>query len=264
MQKLPERAGSARSRADRVPIPRVEGVEAARNRDFGDLDVFWSAGEDLVSAKSSSSGRDHVLDIVCGSMNKARPFVFALRAVAYDPNAEIECGNGRRVTLDGVAIHDRLHPIDTLKWWPRVNRDASTRYVQGHHFARVPRLYAFSPPQRGHVPVSTSRGTAGLGTSLVWPPFRAPSPRESSRPATFHSEKKSTFLKKTKKKCSSQKCFRSTTRCPEPLGYVSWWVLRPLVFFLSMRGETMQVHKTTGTRRAPPPAGQIITKTSSS
>ena len=74
MQKLPERAGSARSRADRVPIPRVEGVEAARNRDFGDLDVFWSAGEDLVSAKSASSGRDHVLDIVCGSVNKARPF----------------------------------------------------------------------------------------------------------------------------------------------------------------------------------------------
>ena len=59
-------------------------------------------------------------------------------------------------------------------------------------------------------------------------------------------EKKINFLKKTKKKCSSQKCFRSTTRCPEPLGYVSWWVLRPLVFFLSMRGETMQVHKTTG------------------
>ena len=176
MQKLPERAGSARSRADRVPIPRVEGVEAARNRDFGDLDVFWSAGEDLVSAKSASSGRDDVLDIVSGSLNKARPFVFALRAVVYDPNAEIECGNGRRVTLDGVAIHDRLHPIDTLKWWPRVNRDASTRYVQGHHWAGLPRIYAFSPPQRGHMPGSTSRGTAGLGTSLVWPPFRAPSP----------------------------------------------------------------------------------------
>ena len=105
MQKLPERAGSARSRADRVPIPRVEGVEAARNRDFGDLDVFWSADEDLVSAKSASSGRDHVLDIVCGSMNKARPFVFALRAVAYDPNVEIVCGNGRGIVLDGVVIH---------------------------------------------------------------------------------------------------------------------------------------------------------------
>ena len=105
MQKLPERAGSARSRADRVPIPRVEGVEAACNRDFGDLDVFWSAGEDLVSAKSASSGRDHVLDIVSGSLNNAGPFVFALRAVAYNPNAEIKCGNGRGIVLGRVAIH---------------------------------------------------------------------------------------------------------------------------------------------------------------
>ena len=143
MQKLPERAGSARSRADRVPIPRVEGVEAARNRDFGDLDVFWSAGEDLVSAKSSSSGRDHVLDIVCGSMNNAGPFVFALRAVAYDPNAEIECGNGRRVTLDGVAIHvfatdavccffsSRKHDLRRAADPPRVQRQIAAQLHPG-------------------------------------------------------------------------------------------------------------------------------------
>ena len=143
MQKLPERAGSARSRADRVPIPRVEGVEAARNRDFGDLDVFWSAGEDLVSAKSSSSGRDHVLDIVCGSMNKARPFVFALRAVAYDPNAEIECGNGRGIVLGRVAIHDcatdavccifsaRKHDLRRAADPPRVQRQIAAQLHPG-------------------------------------------------------------------------------------------------------------------------------------
>ena len=99
-----------------------------------------------------------------------------LLIVVYTHIVELDVAQRHSIESPGVEIHDRLHPIDTLKWWPRVNRDASTRYVQGHHFARVPRMYAFSPPQWGHVPVSTSRGTAGLGTSLVWPPFRAPSP----------------------------------------------------------------------------------------
>ena len=143
MQKLPERAGSARSRANIVPIPRVEGVEAARNRTFDDLDVFWSAGEDLVSAKSASSGRDHVLDIVSGSVNKARLFVFALRAVVYDPNAEIGCGNGHRVTLADVVIHvfatdaiccifsSRKHDLRRAADPPRVQRQITAQLHPG-------------------------------------------------------------------------------------------------------------------------------------
>ena len=93
MQKLPERAGSARSRANMVPIPRVEGVEAAHNRDFDDLDVFWSAGEDLVSAKSSSSCRHFVPNRCAFVLKKCTGPRVSTRQRRTGTMSRAECGS---------------------------------------------------------------------------------------------------------------------------------------------------------------------------
>jgi len=106
VQIIAARVRSVPLRTSREVVTRVHAPNTARARVIRGVDVLVNTAGHRRVAKSSPSGRDHVLDIVCGSMNNAGPFVFALCAVAYDPNAEIECGNGRGIVLGRVAIHD--------------------------------------------------------------------------------------------------------------------------------------------------------------
>ena len=84
------------------------------------------------------------------------------------------------VNMYDRAPHPSGNPLDaTHRYAQMVDTSKSRRLNEIRPRASLGGLtedLCFLAPQRGHMPGSTSRGTAGLGTSLVWPPFRAPSP----------------------------------------------------------------------------------------
>ena len=61
------------------------------------------------------SGRHRVLDSGRGSCNTAWEIVFALLFVVYTYIVELDVAQRHIIESPGVEIHDRLHPIDTLK-----------------------------------------------------------------------------------------------------------------------------------------------------
>ena len=122
---------------------------------------------------------------MCSVLESGRQIVFTLLDVAYTSIVGIRRAPRCSIESADIAFHGRLPRVNTRKWWPRVYRDASERYVQGHHCAWGPRPYAFSPPQRGHVPASTNCGTEGFGSLAVWSPFSAPTHSAPSRSSTF-------------------------------------------------------------------------------
>ena len=155
---------------------------------------------------------------MCSVLESGREIVFTLLDVAYTSIVGIRRAPRCSIESADIAFHGRLPRVNTRKWWPRVYRDASERYVQGHHCAWGPRPYAFSPPQRGHVPASTNCGTEGFGSLAVWSPFSAHSHSAPSRIVHFRTLFFSTFSAKMLRTCISQKWSRRVARCQGPLG----------------------------------------------